>query len=35
LEEARLLFRRSVVPAFLRAVDQPTQDGVHLTQEPV
>jgi len=33
LEEARLLFRRSIVPAFLRAVDQPVQDGVPLTQE--
>lgn len=33
LEEARLLFRRSVVPAFLRAVDQPTQDGRYLTQD--
>jgi nanoRNase/pAp phosphatase (c-di-AMP/oligoRNAs hydrolase) len=33
LEEARLLFRRSIVPAFLRAVGQPEQDGVSLVQE--
>lgn len=32
LEEARLQFRRSIVPAFLRAVDQSAQDGVFLTQ---
>lgn len=33
LEEARLQFRRTVVPAFLRSVGQPTADGVPLEQE--
>jgi len=32
-EEVRLHFRRAIVPAFLRAVDQPTQDGLSLSQE--
>jgi len=33
LDQARLLFRRTIVPAFLRAVGESAQDGVFLTQE--
>lgn len=33
LDHARLLFRRAIVPAFLRAVGESAQDGIFLTQE--
>ncbi len=32
-EELRLQFRRAIVPAFLRAVEQPVQDGLSLSQD--